>query len=173
MTRVWQNARANTVRHVMVCDVHFTFPKMLNFIDGIVRIYTVFFKNLRYVFILHLLTFQNIWPPTERCLASKVWGKNGPNFLYTLYKSLKKVGVTIFSFILGRFSFVSNATNFFIHSLNRFILKRKCLHVAGSFQSVALYATITGVNIIGRKVNVANVNGAGWSGSILRPQRGF
>ena len=39
----------------------FFFLKCYNFINGIMRIYTVFFKNLRHVFILHLLTFQNIY----------------------------------------------------------------------------------------------------------------
>ena len=28
-TRVWQNARANTVRRAMVCDVYFPFSKTL------------------------------------------------------------------------------------------------------------------------------------------------
>ena len=45
-----------------------------------------------------------------------------------------------FPFILDRFSFVSNAMNFFIHSLNRFVLY---LQVAGFLQSSALYATTT------------------------------
>ena len=44
--------------------------------------------------------------------------------------------------ILGRFSFVSNATNFFIHSLNRFVFFKKCLRVAGFLQLGALYASI-------------------------------
>ena len=59
--RVWQNACANTVRRAMVCDVHFPFLKCYNFIKGIMRIYTVFLKNLRHVFILYLLTFRNIY----------------------------------------------------------------------------------------------------------------
>ena len=89
--RVLQNAYANTVRHAMACDVHFTFSKMFNFINGIVRIYTVFFENPRHVFILHLLTFQNICLPTERCMASKAWEKNCLIFLYTLYKARRKL----------------------------------------------------------------------------------
>ena len=28
-TRVWQTAQVNTVRHAMVCDVYFPFPKIL------------------------------------------------------------------------------------------------------------------------------------------------
>ena len=49
-------------------------------------------------------------------LASKVSKKNCPNFL----------GV-IFPFILGRFSFVNNAMNFFIHYLNRFVFLKVML----------------------------------------------
>ena len=74
-------------------------------------------------------------------LESKVWKKNCPNFLYTLYKAGRKT-VIIFLFILGCFfSFVSNTTNFFIYSLNRFVLK-KCLHVAGFLHLGDLYVNI-------------------------------
>ena len=55
----------------------------------------------------------------------------------------KKIGFIIFSFIPGRFFFISNATNFLIHSLNRSVFLKKCLWVAGFLQSDALYATIT------------------------------
>ena len=58
---------------------------------------------------------------------SKVWKKKCPNFLYTLYKAGRKSD--------------SNATSFFIHSLNRFFLK-KCLRIAGFLQLGALYANI-------------------------------
>ena len=47
-----------------------------------------------------------------------------------------------FSCSLGRFSFVSIAMNFFIHSLNRFAFLTRCLHVAGFLQSGALYPNI-------------------------------
>ena len=60
-------------------------------------------------------------------LASKVWKKNCPNSSIYTVKSSKKVRVNMSLFILCHFSFVSNATNFFIHSLNRFILKKKML----------------------------------------------
>ena len=73
-------------------------------------------------------------------LASEVWKKNCPNSSKYTVKSLKKVRVNMSLFILCHFSFVSNATNFFIHSLNRFILKKKCLRVASFLQ---LGATIT------------------------------
>ena len=46
------------------------------------------------------------------------------------------------SFILSHFSFISNTTNFFIHSLNGFVLKKNCLHVAGFLQLGALYANV-------------------------------
>ena len=75
-------------------------------------------------------------------LAIKVWKKNRPNFLYTMAESWKKVRV-IFRFIFGRFSFVSNVTNFFIHFLNRSVFfKKKCLSVAGFLQLDVLYANI-------------------------------
>ena len=54
---------------------------------------------------------------------------------------MKKIGVNIFPFILGRFSFITNAMNFLIHSLNRF--GKNCLQVAGFLESGALYAAIT------------------------------
>ena len=63
--------------------------------------------------------------------------------MYTV-QSYKKFGVTIFLFILSRFSIVSNTMIFFIHSLNRFVcfFFLKCLHVAGFLQLGALYANI-------------------------------
>ena len=39
----------------------FLFLKCYNFIKGIMHMYTVFLKNLRHVFLLYLLTFQNIY----------------------------------------------------------------------------------------------------------------
>ena len=45
-------------------------------------------------------------------------------FLRTLHKAQRK-SVFIFPFILSCFPFVSNATSFFIHVLNRFVLKKK------------------------------------------------
>ena len=42
-TRVWQNARANTVGRAMVCDVYFPFSKTLyNVNKGIMRLYSIF-----------------------------------------------------------------------------------------------------------------------------------
>ena len=92
--------------------------------------------------------------------------------------------VIIFPFIPGRFSFISNATHFFIHSLKRFILKKNAYGLLVFFNRVPymqLSHIITGVNIIGRKVSVASVNGAGgclgvfWGCSEITagPQRKF
>ena len=49
-----------------------------------------------------------------------------------------KVRVIILPFILSHFSFASNATNFFIHLLNRFTFKR----VTGFPQTDVLYVNI-------------------------------
>ena len=71
--------------------------------------------------------------------------------------------------------FNSNATNFFIHSSNRFILKKNAYGLLVFFNRVPymqLSHMITGVNIIGRKVSVASINGAGVSGGVLGPQQG-
>ena len=84
-----------------------------------------------------------------------------PNFLYRLH--------IIFPFIPGCFSLISNGKNFFVHSLNRFVLKKKIL-MHWWFSSMQLSHMIPGVNIIGRKVSVASVNEAGGSGGSLRPQ---
>ena len=96
-------------------------------------------------------------------LASKIWEKDCASFLYTLYKARKSQSQH-FPFILDQFSFVSNAMNFFIHSLNRFVLY---LRVADFLQSGALYATITHdpqVNITDGKVSIVSVNKACGSG---------
>ena len=74
------------------------------------------------------------------------------------------------------FSLISNATNFFIHPLNRFVLKKKNAYALLVFLNWVPYMQLShmipGVNIIGRKVSVASVNGAGGSGGVLRPQKG-
>ena len=48
-TRVWQNARVNTVRRALVCDVYFPFSKTITLIKGLC-VYIVFLKNLRPMF---------------------------------------------------------------------------------------------------------------------------
>ena len=76
----------------------------------------------------------------------------------------------------SHFPFLSNATNFFIHSLKKFVFLKKYLCTAGFLQSSDLYANIrhdSSVNIIGRKVSIGSINGAGGSGGIPEPQEGF
>ena len=106
-------------------------------------------------------------------MFSRVGKKNCPNFLYWLYKPRE----IIFPFILGRFSFISNATNFFIHSLNRFLWKKKnCLRVARVLQLVPymqISDMILEVNIISRKVSVASFYRAGGLGVFWEPREGF
>ena len=57
-------------------------------------------------------------------------------YIYTV-QSLKNVRVILFLFILIHLSFVINATNFFIHSLKRFVLGKYCL--TGFLQLGALF----------------------------------
>ena len=57
-------------------------------------------------------------------------------FLCTLDKAQRK-SVFIFPFILSCFSFVSNATSFFIHVLNRFVLKKAAYTLLVFFSQVA------------------------------------
>ena len=81
----------------------------------------------------------------------------------------------MFPFIPGRLSFLSNATNFFIHSLNRFVLKQNAYGLLVVFNWVCympLSLIIPGVNIISKKVSVASINGAGGSEGVLRSQQG-
>ena len=75
-------------------------------------------------------------------LTSK-YGKRSPNVLYTLYKARRISEASFFySFIaVFPFSFVSNATNVFIYSISRFVLKKICSRVAGFLQFVALFVT--------------------------------
>ena len=106
------------------------------FIEGIMCIYKVFLKNLRpmslyftyylaKIFVARRLSFLNK-------LASKVWKKNCPKFLYTLYEARRKLESRLSHSFLAVFPL-----------LNKFVLKKKCLWVAGFLQSGALYATNT------------------------------
>ena len=69
-------------------------------------------------------------------------------FLYALYKARRMSGSSFsHSFIaVLPLSLVSNATNFFIHYLKRFVLEKSCLRVADFFNRVPfsflLYANI-------------------------------
>ena len=78
------------------------------------------------------------------------------------------------------FSLISNATSFFIHPLNRFVLKKNVyalLVFLNRVPCIQLSRMIPGVNIVGRKVSVASINRVGeerggGSGGSLRPQWG-
>ena len=73
---------------------------------------------------------------------------------------LLKSESSFLSFIPGHFSFISNTTNFFIHSLNRFVLKKNAYGLLVFFSRVPymqLSHMISGVNIISRKVSVASI----------------
>ena len=87
-----------------------------------------------------------------------------------------KVRVIIFPFIPVRFSFFSNATNFFIHSLNRFFFFFN-VYTLLVFFNQAPYMQIPdlnpGLNIIDRKVSIVSINRDGESGGVLRSQLGF
>ena len=118
----------------------FIFLKFYNFIIGIMCIYKVFFKNLRPMFLYLIYLLVKIFV-TGQCiclnkLVSKIWKKNCPNWFIYKVQSSKKAGVNIFPFILGHFSFANNATNFFIHSLNKFILKKNSYRLLVFFSQV-------------------------------------
>ena len=74
-------------------------------------------------------------------------------FIYTIQSS-KKVRVIIFLFVPGNFSFISNATNFFINSLNKFVLEKNAYALLVFFNRVAymqLLHMIRGINISAEK----------------------
>ena len=73
-------------------------------------------------------------------LACKVWKKNCPNFLYTMYKAGKKLESFSHSFLAVFPSLV-------VHQIFSFIFKQLCflkkwLCIAGFLQSVVLYTNI-------------------------------
>ena len=122
-TCAWQNAHVNTVRRECYA--------MCNFLEWIMSIYKVFFKKRKTnVFILinlfkYLQLITEIMDLCVAKLASKVWKKKCPNFLYTLYEAGRKSD--------------SNATSFFIHSLNRFFFFKKNAYVLLVFFNWVLY----------------------------------
>ena len=96
---------------------------------------------------------------------SKVWKKTVLIFLYTLHKAQRKFEPLFSHLFLAVFSLISNATNFFIHPLNRFVLKKKNAYALLVFLNWVPYMQLShmipGVNIIGRKVSVASINRVG------------
>ena len=91
---------------------------------------------------------------------SKVWEKIVLILLYTLYKA----GVINFPFIPDCFFFFSIAASLFIHSANRFVLKKKNVYVLLVFFNwvpyMQLSQMIRGLNQIVRKGSVASINKA-------------
>ena len=73
--------------------------------------------------------------------------------------------IIIFPYVPGHFSLISNVIDFFIHSLNRFVLKNKQVpYVQLSHDPRSEHSQ--------QKMSAANTNGAGGSGSSLRPHQG-
>ena len=76
-------------------------------------------------------------------LSLNKWtSKYGKTIVLIIYVHCIKLEVrlAIFPFMLSIFFSVINATNFFVYSLNWFVLEKNCLHVAGLPQPGALYA---------------------------------
>ena len=101
----------------------FLFLKFYNFIKGIMHIHSILKKPKTNVFILHF-SFKIFITCNRTMYSEQNMEKNYPNFSYINCISSRKVGVIIFPFIPGCFSLISNVTNFFIHSLNRFVFKK-------------------------------------------------
>ena len=82
------------------------------------HIQSIFEKPKTNVFILYLLSCKNICSKTIYLslnkLASKVWKKNCPKFLYTLYEAQRKSELGLSHSFLAVFPL-----------LNKFVLKKK------------------------------------------------
>ena len=51
-TCMWQNVHVNTIRHVMVCNVYFPFPKIwITLLNGLQPISIVFWIHMRQIFL--------------------------------------------------------------------------------------------------------------------------
>ena len=74
-------------------------------------------------------------------LASKLWKKNCPNFLHTMYKVGRKLESVSHPFLAVLSSSVMQQISSFFKQVC-FFFKKKCLHVAVFLQSGALYANI-------------------------------
>ena len=80
--------------------------------------------------------------------------KNCSNFFYIHYIKLRESRSHHFSIRSWPFPFISNATNFFIYSLNRFVLKKNAYALLVFFNQVSymqLSHMIRGVNISAEK----------------------
>ena len=69
------------------------------------------------------------------------YGKQIVLIFYIYCIKLEKVRVIIFPFIISHFSFVSNAKNFFIHSLNRFAFNKTAYTFLAFFNKVPYMQT--------------------------------
>ena len=109
------------------------FLRFYNFIKRIVCIYIVFFKKFQPLFLQSTheifqahITFNrtDVFLFTE--VNKQVWNKSCLTFLHSLYKARRMSEASFSHLFIADFSFlfVSNAMNFFIHSLHRSVLKK-------------------------------------------------
>ena len=108
-------------------------------------------------------------------LAGKLWKKNCPNFLHTMYKVGRKLESVSHPFLAVLSSSVMQQISSFFKQVC-FFLKKNAYMFLFFFNRVPymqISGLIPGANIIGRKVNVASINREWGSGSVLRPQQGF
>ena len=92
-TRVWENAHLNNVTRVMVCDMYFSFPKLINFIK---RIYILFLKNVRpllfylpYKLVQLFVTFNRTDVSFFK-QVNKKYGKRIALIFHLVYKAQRK-----------------------------------------------------------------------------------
>ena len=108
-------------------------------------------------------------------LASKVWKKNCPNFLYTIYTAGRKSESSFSHSFLAVFP--SLVMQRIFHSFFKQVcFLKKYLRVAGFLQSDALYANITHDPRSEYNRRESERSKRQWSRSVwgvLRPQRGF
>ena len=133
------------------------------------------FKNLSPVFSYFTYKLFKIFITCsrKRFIASKVWKKIVLIFLYTLYKARRKSESSFSHSFLAIFpSLVMQQISSFFKQV---CFEKNAYGLLVFFNWVPymqLSHMIPGVNIIGRKVSVASVNGAGESGCVLRLQWG-
>ena len=110
------------------------------------HLYKVFFKMLRPLFLYFIYLFEYFWLLTELMKVSfkRLASKRGKRIVLIFHIDCIKLQESQshhFHIHSSAFSFVSNAIDFFIHSLTGLFWKN-WLHVAGFLQSAALYAKI-------------------------------
>ena len=113
------------------------------------HIYIVFLKKLQPLFLYSTYELVRVFINFNRNDISlfkqiKEWVWKKSCLIYILYKAWR-MSESSFShsfMVVFPFSFVGNATIFFIYSLNRLFLKKCCLHVAGFLQLNALFHSL-------------------------------